>query len=293
MEEIFEIMRFYSKKNQCLNDELMYYLFKYFIEEKNLEDYVHHIIFRTINQSKTNHKSNNTMMAYNSYNNTIEVDNNKLMECVRKINNSTIREKLDDEEFNLFIITVFLDGILHELEHANQLKISNENKFNFENHLFKLCLNSTNEVRKFNKDKVYKAFHLLEYIDIKNNLIDFNRILCDYDNRSPMERFANIHASNEIIKMLKTEDEHTKKLQKIWTKKNIGYALNGFDFKEKIPAPTLRYLNDLVCLGLIEEKDYRHFKKLADNRDLSLESRLKLGLDITEDEHQKILTLTK
>ena len=293
MEEIYDIMSFYSKKNQCLNNELMYYLFKYFIEQKNLEDYVQDIVFTTINQRKTNHKSNRTVMAYNSYKNTIEVDNNKLKECIRNINNSTIRANLNDEEFNLFIITIFLDSILHELEHANQLKMSNENKYNFENYLFKLCLNNTNEFRKYNKDKVYTVFHFLEFIDTKSDLIDFNKIVCDYDNDSPMERFANIHASNEIIKMLKLDEENTKKLRKIWTKKNISYSLNGFDFKESIPSPTFRYLKDLVCLELINEKDYYHFKKLADNRDLSLESRLKYGLDITEDEHQKILTLTK
>lgn len=292
MEEIYDIMSFYSKKNQILDNELMYNLFRYFIEEKGLENYVQHVIFTTIDQSKTNHKSNNTIMTYNSLKNTIKVDNNKLYDYVDLANKSPLRGYLNDDEFNLYIITFFLSAILHELEHANQLKMSNENKYNFENHLFKLCLNNTNEYKKFN-NKNYAVLHLLEYRNTVNSLIDYNKVLCDYDNNSPMERFANIHASNDIIKMLKLDDEHTKKLQKIWLKRNLNYSINGFNFMEYIPAPTLRYLKDLTCLGLIEPREYEYFKKLVDDNNLSLESRLKYGLDITQEEHQKILTLIK
>lgn len=135
---------------------------------------------------------------------------------------------------NLFILYL----LLHEIEHAYQLKTSLSEHNDFITLLYKTYFFVSNRAQNIisteskSLDEINDAIEDIETMtQLKDRLYDI----------SPIERLANINALKEVIEMLANIPKYAK------TKELFNYLitkeyLKGYDFHSEVSAPTLKFL---------------------------------------------------
>ncbi len=261
-----------SLKTNVISTKDITKIINIFADELDTKKYIKKVIFKTIDQDATNHKSNNCFIAYDPINYHIYMDIKKTNEYINQIFNSDMYKGLNEFE-KLFVNRVFLvNALFHEVEHANQIKMSCEHNNNFEGILFKKILFPINSYRKF---KIFRS--------LNNKVINYNNVLIKYDNNSLEERLANIKSYNYTLKLLKLIKPYVPNLIKIFEKKKLKALIKGYNFKDNISNPTDRYIYDLVNHNVLSKNDLIEIRYLLMNfKNANINTRLMYGLSVDE-----------
>lgn len=271
MEQIFDIILNNYHTSMFTKDEINKIVF-ILSEENNVLNYVKNVRYVKINQNEVNHKSNKCFIAYDLETKEIIIDSELMIEYVNKLINSDLYNNLNEIEKKLFVKMHILNALCHEIEHAKQNKKTRSINTRFDNVLFGECLRVINT-------------NLTNRITIKKRNNYCNN-LCKYDNASPEERIANIRSIDYVLKLLNEIRPYVPNLIESFEKKKNKILLKGYDFNDKYPYPSYRYISDLVDVGVLSIPQLifiSHFLKKSKN--LSLQKRLTYGIDITPDEY--------
>ena len=294
MDNILDILYEYSKQGKIADRTFMFEIIKIIRKRKHLEDYITKVVFKDINCKSTNHKDFvNVPMAYSMYDKQILLDEVDILYFIE----TSIRyyDKFKKETNNLerilFANSMVLHALLHEIEHANQIKKVNNN--DFESKLIYTCLK--NELDAFKKSKlaVFLMSSLGIYSDknLENDIDILNDIEYHYDTLYPTERMANIYAILSIRKMVDKIKGEIPFSYKLLANMEKEYLLLGYKYKDSLTYPTMNFIHDLTNSDitwtdeLINEDFY---KSLESEKNSPLKKRLTLGIDITLDEYNKI-----
>lgn len=270
----------YSNANIIMPPETIEGLADLLAEELDVKDYFKNLVFN-------NPKYNST--SYSFIDRTINLDFN----C--KDNNF----KLDSAfRYN----TLYLFVLLHELNHAAQLKFLNENTYeslndpidkyrylltkDFFRIMFLASGSGANQVVPSSNDiEFVKQF--LENTDYFMSTLYYwyKKIYHDY---FYCEREADIEANKYVLQVLRnSKQEELKNYYKNKLVYSLIYNYSTTFHKEIISTPISRYLGAYGYEELKDKIDILKNDIIEKYPDLSLESKMKYGLDITYDEYKK------
>lgn len=292
MENILDLLYEYSKRGKNVDKEFIDKVIKVMIIEKDLNEYIKRIRFKNLSSCKINHGGKDTPMAYNTYTKEILLDNNSII-LFQKMLEKLIQFR--DFEQVLSINAMLIQALLHEIEHANQPKKSIIRNEEFENLLLGVSCHVDNEF--FKESKISQLLILKKGIylnpQLYHNLGLQQQLNTQFNTSTPIERMANIHSAQEVNDMLVqiSKNECIENVTSLFDSLLAGFQLNGYNFNNGIiTSPTERYLEEVKKLNITEMDT--HFTEYFDTvmkkaQSTSLENRLLLGLDISEEEYQK------
>lgn len=292
MENILDLLYEYSKRGKNVDKKFIDKVIKVMIREKDLNDYIKRVRFKNLSICKINHGGKDTPMAYNTYTKEILIDNNNII-LFQKMLEELIQFR--DFEQVLSINTMLIQALLHEIEHANQLKKSIIRNEEFENLLLSVSCHVDNEF--FKESKISQLLILKKGIylnsQLYHNLGLQEQLNTQFKTSLPIERMANIHSAQEVNGMLVeiSKNECIENVTSLFDSLLAGFQLKGYNFNTGlITSPTENYLEEVKKLNIIGMD--KHFTEYFDTvmkkaQSTSLENRLLLGLDINEEEYQK------
>lgn len=253
MDKLLKIIYDKSKKNKILDEYDIFNILVILLDEKTyLNDYLEDLYFDI--------SSDNTLASYHAYTKRITIYSNTIDSMIEKIEKDV---KLDYKlSKNLYKNLTILQIILHELEHANQIRILNKEK-NVESYL--LCYST---------------------------IIDYNKCV-DADllyNLNPEERLADIKSYDEVINIYNLLEYNDQELLKLLEKDYNNKLLKAFNFKNNnISSPTIKFFKLADKLYILDYFDwyddnqelmYQNSKKLYD-----LDERLLYGFPVKKEEY--------
>lgn len=273
-EKVFETIKKYSDAGIRLEPETIEELVSILVKDFKLNNYVNNVVF---NEPKTS-------TSYSPFNKNLYFD--YTWENGDKINNTYINNIL------------YLYELLHELTHASQFKLVNENEY-------------SDFSDPFDKYKYRLTFDFYRYINLKDRHIihgapseeelEFASYIChnkDNDFASTLgffyflfhdsfigEREADVEAYKYIIDLLKTYDSNTNITQYFENKlRNKLLYLYSFDYSEPKYSPLQDYLEHFGYDSLKSDLDALKKEIKIVHPDLSLETRMEYGLDVLHKE---------
>ena len=250
------------------------------INSKELNDYVKSY---EVNISEVN----DNVAEYDGENKKIVIYEKSMCErIIHDLINTTICYDVNDFEKRLFINSFLAQVLLHEVEHANQKRII-ENENGLESSILKLCELEIRPKSEFIFEKS-ETGKLLEKLRLAARLFNYRVIYKELYDYAPHERLAQIKSYQEIIDSLCFIDRHSIVTRKKEIEK-LGTVLNGYD---DTSSPTITYLSNQG-----REKELKQFDWYSDDKEeaiklskekYNLKDRMKYGLPIDEKEHQLV-----
>lgn len=198
--------------------------------------------------------------------------------------NTTICYDVNDFEKRLFINSFLVQVLLHEIEHANQKRII-ENENGLEASILKLCefeISPKSELL-FEKSETGK---LLAKLHVAARLFKYKVLYKELYDYAPHERLAEIKSNQEIADSLSFIDRNNIVMKKREISK-LESVLRGY---EGTFSPTINYLYNQDRIQELKSFDWysdseEEAIKLSKER-YNLKDRMKYGLPIDEKEHQ-------
>lgn len=186
--------------------------------------------------------------------------------------------------------------ILHELEHAHQAKIMDQENTLEANILraSKISINSDEiadlVAKGYEKEQI--LIHMLSRKRIAQQNYRTNYLL------APNERLAEINSYQEILNSLSHIKEYVPNLTEFEQSNKLESLLRGFDYEFGfLNSPTLSYLSkngNPATLSSFDWYDKNYFKCLEKTKkNYPLEDRLKYGLMIDDEEFDQSLKMLK
>lgn len=207
-----------------------------FIDSYNLNDYILDVIINTDYDIAGYHIGAKRILI-NFYN-------------IKKSMQKELEYSQNEEDKTLIKISHYYDTMIHEMRHAKQLQMINQNDILFE---------------KIHQDTMYN--------------MDIYSFLHDY---CPLEIDANFESTLEIDNLFNHTDNIDNKISNIKASNYILQNLLALYYEEEgIIIPAEVFYNFL---------DDRSFMDLIETLNLSLEQRLRLGLKLSNDEIRNIIT---
>ena len=302
MENILDLLYEYSKRGKNIDEEFMDKVIKIMTKEKDLKNYIKRVRFENLSSCKMNHDGKNTPMAYDPYTKKILLDSHNIEIFRDKIKEITHNLNFSDFEQVLSSNSILTHALLHEIEHANQHKKSMIKDENFENLLLGVSCHVDNEF--FKESKLSQLLILKKGIylnpQLYYNLGLQHQLNAQFKTSTPIERMANIQSTQEINNMLVqiSKNDCIENVISLFDSLLAGYQLNGYNFNNDIiNSPTERYLEEVKKLNIagIDVHFTEYFDIVMEKaQSASLEKRLLLGLNISEEEYQKkVMKLSK
>ncbi|MBQ7140438.1 MAG: hypothetical protein IJO32_02920 [Bacilli bacterium] len=241
MENILKIIYDKSINNNIINLKDIEKILELLIIDKCLNDYISNINVQYI-------RSNN-LASYSTYTKNITVYIKKVEEMVKNIENNILIS--NNFEIMLYKNLSILQVLLHEIEHANQQKISYK-----ENSLEAFIIRISSLIENDRNDKLY------EYC--------------------PEERLAEIKSYEEIINLTKyLNNNNILTLSEILDTEKLKRLLRGYHYNNSsINIPIIDYFD----LGY-KNKISNIINPIAKDEKYSLTERFHYGFQISNDEY--------
>lgn len=222
--------------------------------------------------------------AYNYTYKTIYVDFNNTNKYL--IGPDKYQILFDKDEQTFYKNSLISQAILHELEHANQYKLI-DNEESLEAKILKF---GRHNIKNSEMDDLVKKGYSIK--DIANYILKRQIVYRDFYLESPLERLAEIKSHQDMIILLSNIKEIVPNLLDFEQATKIEALLCGFNYEEgKIISPTAFYLKKMGEEQALKEFDWYdedYYKALEKSKtNYSLEDRLKYGLMIDENEFHR------
>lgn len=244
--------------------------------QNELEGYVRGIYFTTQEEIL------NAPMCYHSVGKMIGINTNRVKEYLNTIMTLTLDNHLIEESHqDMYLKTNLGHIVLHEIEHAHQDKVSKEKKKDIESRLVSLNFHMDFLRRQPIIFKEELNRNEREAITLKNK----------YRSTSPAERLAEYHSVKEVLSYLSNVTTDYSDIASIFSGCLINELLRGYDFSMDISSPMERYIDDFKKAKFLRGNRYftkAFYQSLDEAKKDTLEKRLSLGLDITEEEYIKV-----
>lgn len=240
MDEIFRIIYNRSKKNQLLCAQDLAKIVEYYTVSQQLNEYVLNLYINNIDS--------NTLATYSLDDRDITINLKLLQKCTKdrcKKHHTGLKEFYVYFYKNLFI----LHALLHELEHANQLKIA-YNDISTEGLLIRLSL----LINKEYYDKLYPI--------------------------SPEERLADVKSFEKITALINGNKKDFETIIKLLEIEKQDCLLTGYSCDGKtVNAPTTNYFTLGKRKDLLEAFDFEKIKQSH-----NVYERMKYGFPVSKEE---------
>ncbi len=249
MENILRIIYDKSIKNKIIDIKDIDKILELLINKKQLNNYILNIEVQPI-------RSNN-LASYSSYTKNITIYTKTIDQMIQNIEKNILID--NDLEISLYKNLSLLQVLLHEIEHANQQKIANN-----ENSLEALIIRMSYLINYTYCEKIY------EYC--------------------PEERFAEIKSFEELLSLLNCLNKKSNNLLEILNTEKLQRLLSGYHYVNGcINAPLITYFTIENRVDLLNCFDL--------NIDL-LNERMKFGFPISINEYENsmktlVLSLNK
>ena len=279
-EKLLELLYNYSKNNKLADIDFIVKVVSIVTNYKRLNDYVKKIEYNSYNKF-----DNSSLLGYN-------FDERKIIIYDEKLNIYLNQVKANDvfipNKEKLFYKNVeVLEALLHELEHANQSKIM-ENEKTEEAEILKLVgVGKSRELISMELKKIGLSKKLIE--NLLNNKM---KIYYKYYDFAPHERLAEINSHQKMSEILSPIKNFVPNIYKLENTLVLKNKLKGYTFNHKLISPTVLYLKEQG-----EENNLRNFcwYDIEDNKCLELskrfynsEKRIRLGLPIDNYEYNNL-----
>lgn len=278
--ELLRLIENYYKKNKRIDKKFIESFIDTVVYGKKLLSYVRKIEY---SNEPLEHKGPYTGMAHYVY------SSRKIVifeEAVNKIFNKTKdpESEYTDQEFEYQKYFTIAQYLLHELEHANQLKVLDSNIDNEETVLLKVCFRimafSSMDTMQQLINEGYEPEEILDSVRTWIKLCDDNY---EY---SPAERLAEIRSHYQILKIIEPIKEKIPNVENYEKKCICKNLLRGYG--DNVP-PTIRFLTNVRSLSELRklsfyDDNYQNTLNNALNQ-YSLMERLILGFPITNEEY--------
>lgn len=260
-ERLIKLLYDYSIKGRVVDAFLIEEVIELAVKEKRLQDYVTNVEF---NIKKVESSNGLVLASYSRINKRITLswpvadELNLLLKKYNRLFNSFEQSLC----YNVFIIK----AILHELEHAYQIKILNEasNNSKYAQMMRETYNLSSLDISSMDDSKVFDSIYQTHY-----------RII-------PNERLAEINSGFEILEVLKQIQALIPNLYEFVATIYLEDCLSGYGDK----TPSEEYFEAIKRLNF-----YNEMKNSSKND--SLRSRLMYGMPISELEKDKIVRCIK
>lgn len=289
MDQILDILYDYSKRGKQVDYNFSKKVIEIVSKEQDLKGFLKRVKFTSIKGKEYE----DCPLTYSFSFRELRVDQQKLEHFWQIMLELLKSEGYLDFELILATNTFSLHALLHDLEHAHQLKKAMLDN-TFEQKLLAICLYSDLEFLKedifskilMRKYGIYFNYHLF------HNLKLYRQLEEQYDRLIPVERMANIYATREINMMLQKID-NVKEVEDLFLKVLNAFYRKGYSGTCLSPTETfLEDVRNLQFLGMEEKMNQEFYHSLEEAKKSPLEERLTLGLPITREEYQKIKTLS-
>lgn len=277
--ELARLFLDYSINKKIINGDYIDKLIEIVVNGKELKEYVkdYKIDNKTIQE-------NNIIANYDA--------STKIINLYWKELYNYLKESMEymylftETETHLYLNLIATQIILHEIEHANQLKIMDKEN-NIESRILKLCeFEEKSEIEALIKRG--KISEVEAYLYRIQKMDEYIEKYYKYYLYVPHERLAEIKTYQEIIDTLYVIKEHAKNIIKFEESNKLASALRGYNNDSY--SPTITYLTNQDRI-----KDLKEFDWYSDNKEetiklskekYNLKDRMKYGLPIDEHEHQ-------
>ncbi len=287
MEKLLSLIYNYSINDKLVDEEYIEKFIDVVINSKLLDKYVCDL---QILSSENDKLPEGCVSAYNLTDKTIYVDFNKINKYLQEADR--YQALFNEDEQTFYKNSIFSQAILHELEHANQYKIM-DNEESLEAKILNLSKHNLkdSEINELEKNG-YSIKDITIYI-IKRQMVYSKFYL-----KSPLERLAEIKSYQEMIILLSNIKKIVPNLLDFEQATKIEALLQGFDYEDgKVISPTAFYLKKMgeeQALKKFDWYDEDYYKALEKSEtNYSLEDRLKYGLMIDESEIYECLKTLK
>lgn len=262
----------YVKNNRVLDKDFIDSILDIVINELELNDYVKdsEIIY-----VPGKNRKRYLMAYYDHFSRVIEIN---LQVSLERLREEAKKLRLSGVETSYFIAKELAEAILHELEHAHQVKEYDRDGNNLESLIIKGAFDHKNIIRK------YLLFLLMDGYSEKELLTRYKTIKrgIKYYKYDPLERLADYHALNYMKEILKELNIRDRVMLHTYYEEYKNY-IRGYELQKE---PTKFFLAKVGGL-----KDWQEIERLS--TDCDLKTRLSLGLPITKDEYQDLENRTR
>ena len=278
--KILKLLLSYASLNKLADEEFINKMVDIIVTGRDLKDYYRNIDFNLLIESE---KDEYTIAIYNHLTNIIQINMESII-CWLS-NPSSNYPDFTEQEINLLKNTYVTQALLHELDHAAQLK-QIDNRFNrsFESALLRLALRGTIPFScDMNTELDYE-----KKADLFHEMYRKNYIY------NPSERFAEINSYNyliyEIFPIYKMQLRH---LCDYLYNRLLYVKMRGYDLSLKEDmCPTEAFLAGTNRKNIWESFHFynKDKKELLDNVSsiYDLEDRIYYGLPISDEEYKKM-----
>jgi hypothetical protein len=262
----------YVKNNRVLDQNFINSILDVVIYELELNDYI--IDSKIINVPGKSRKRY-LMANYDFYSRIIEVN---LQVALERLKEEAKKLRLSSIETSYFIAKELAEAILHELEHAHQVKEYDRDGNNLESLIIKRAFAHKTIIRSDILLLLMNGYSekelLTRYKTIKRGI--------KYYKYDPLERLADYHALNYIKEILKELNVGDRIMLHTYCEEYKNY-IRGYKLQKE---PTKFFL---AKVGGFEY--WQEIERLS--TDCDLKTRLSLGLSITKDEYQELENRTR
>lgn len=282
----------YSIKGKLVDKNYIEKFVEFVVNSKSLNKYVCGL--QILPEKKGRIKNGMSLASYRPFSKTICVYTNGINEMLKR--KERYKVLFNDVEQIFYKNLIISQIILHELEHANQRKII-DNEKGLEPEILKLSAVYID----FNiRIKLIEAGYSIEEIKIYFLSKNAKKIENYKKNYliAPEERLAQIKSYQEILDLLSHIKEYVPNLIEFEQTNKIENLLRGFDYDLcYISSPTISYLHqngNSQALKRFDWYDENYLKCLEKSKDTySLVDRLKYGLMIDENEFDRCTEIIK
>lgn len=271
MLDIFKLIYEYSKNGKLVDKEFIEKLVQLEIGMKNLGSYY----IQNINILSKYAWDEEAIAGY--CNGNLNVYMKKMYEKLEIMDKSL--DLFSNIEKIFFKNVSVTQVILHEIEHANQVKKRGISQ-TIESDILRLCYG-------FNSDLSYAPEFLQKKLKNPNWLATYikDNYFC-----VPYERLAEMHSCNEMLSILDYMPEYFPNLLEFFEIRKMSRLIMGYlDQNGNLISPTLKYLQGMDIDKYLLECPWYNEKDFASLNDaymsqFDLSERLKYGFPITEEE---------
>ncbi|MBO5182992.1 MAG: hypothetical protein J6B64_01200 [Bacilli bacterium] len=221
-EELSRLLYNYFINDKIADKDFIGEVVSIFVKEKNLNDYLFY------GDVKKSYGTNKTVAAYDPITKQMIVYTDGIINLLKS--NEKYHHLFKKNEELLFINSLIMQQILHELEHVNQRKIVAEEN-NIEATILKMCLRELNRDKKTNEQKEQEYLNYKKYYSI-----------------SPEERMAQIKSLQNIRVILKNTNIVSDITDFMGTSL-LETSLNGYENN----CPIIDYLKKINKEKLLEQ----------------------------------------
>lgn len=277
MDNTLDMLVEYSKKGKIITRPIMREIINIVSLHKELDEYIWATVFKRLEESTA---------VYQFYNNTIVVDQSRFKDLYNHVKNGLKEYKCSAFERHMSANTMLYHILLHEVEHALQVKQSLNFDLCFENRLLAISLYTDNKILDLDEDDFILLYLGLGDEELSKGRRADEKLRNKYKNNAPFERLANINSVKDVISTLNLDKAKLHIIIDAFENSLISYYLSGY--WQNGSGPTERYLRAYRNLNIVGseylfENDYNEL--LKETRNSSLEEKMTLGLNITRKEH--------